>query len=87
MLGGVRLSLSLQIFLFSNWIFLHKHSRFTGEQGKEKAISLTPLYPFQPLQRNLNTSRVITAENSLCTQLALELELGTFGFRPQIANH
>ena len=87
MLGGVRLSLSLQIFLFSNWIFLHKHSRFTGEQGKEEAISVTPLYPFQPLQRNLNTSRVITAENSLCTQLALELELGTFGFRPQIANH
>ena len=31
------------------WVFFHEHSRFTGLQGKGKAISLTPLYYFYPL--------------------------------------
>ena len=34
---------------FSFWVFFHEHSRFTGMQGKWKAISLTPLYYFHPL--------------------------------------
>ena len=34
---------------FSFWVFFHEHSRFTGLQGKGKAISLTPLYYFHPL--------------------------------------
>ena len=36
---------SLENF-FSIWFFLHKHSRFRGEQGKWEGISLTPLYHF-----------------------------------------
>ena len=34
---------------FSFWVFFHENSRFTGLQGKGKAISLTPLYYFHPL--------------------------------------
>ena len=28
---------------FSIWFFFHEHSRYTGQQGKREAISLTPL--------------------------------------------
>ena len=51
---------------FSIWVFYHEHSRFTGQQGKGEAISLTPLYHFHLLQRHLQhlgISRVITAES------------------------
>ena len=34
----------VEIF-FSIWVFFHKHSRFTGQQGKGEGISLTLLYP------------------------------------------
>ena len=34
---------------FSFWVFFREHSRFTGLQGKGKAISLTPLYYLHPL--------------------------------------
>ena len=37
---------------------------FTGQQGKGKAISLTPLYHFHPLYRHLEVNQVITAESS-----------------------
>ena len=32
------------IFFLSIWVFFHEHSRFTGQQGKGEAISLTLLY-------------------------------------------
>ena len=32
----------LKLLFFSIWILFHEHSRFTGHQGKEAAISLTP---------------------------------------------
>ena len=52
-------------FFFSFWVFFHEHSQFTGQQGKgEIAISLTLLFNFHPLHRDLDISRVITAERS-----------------------
>ena len=47
---------------FSIWVFYHEHSRFTGQQGKEEAITLTPLYHFHLI--HLEISREITAESS-----------------------
>ena len=44
---------------FSVWVFFHKHSRFTGQQGKGESIYLTPLYHFHPLHRHLDISRAI----------------------------
>ena len=51
-------------FFFSTWVFFHEHSRFTGQQGKEEGIYLTPLYHFQPLHIHLDISRAITAGSS-----------------------
>ena len=49
---------------FSTWVFFHEHSRFTGQQGKWEAISLSPLYDLHPLHRHLGISWAITAESS-----------------------
>ena len=55
----------LVIFLFfSIWVFFRKHSRFTGQQEKEEAISLSPLYHFHSLHIHLDISRPITVESS-----------------------
>ena len=56
------LSQPKQTYLFSIWVFFHKHSRFTGQQGKGEAISLHPLCHFQPL--HLDISRAIIVESS-----------------------
>ena len=48
----------------SIWVFFHEHSRFTGQQGKEEGIYLSPLYHFHPLHRHLDISQAITAESS-----------------------
>ena len=53
-----------QVGFFSTWVFFLEYSRFTGQQGKGEAISLTPFYHFHPLQRHLDISRAITAESS-----------------------
>ena len=50
--------------IFLIWFFLHEHSRFTGQQGKGEAISLTPLYHFPTLHKHLDICRAITLENS-----------------------
>ena len=47
----------LIFFFFSTWVFFHEHSRFTGQQRKGEAISLSPLYHFHPLHRHLDISR------------------------------
>ena len=39
------------MIFFFYWVFFHKHSRFTGQQGKGEAISLTSLYHFHSLYR------------------------------------
>ena len=51
-------------FFFAIYVFFRKHSRFTGQQGKGEAISLSPLYQLHPLHRHLNISWAITAESS-----------------------
>ena len=65
---------------FSICVFFHEHSQITALQGKGKNILLTLHNHFHPLHRYLDISYAITAENSLCTQLAARFELGTFGF-------
>ena len=50
---------------FSIWVFFHDDSRFRGQQGKGKAMSLTPLYHFHPLHRHLDISREVTTKISL----------------------
>ena len=47
-----------------NWVFFLEHSRFTGQQVKKEAISLSPLYHFHPLYRHLDISRAVIAESS-----------------------
>ena len=37
---------------FSIWVFFHEHSQFTGQDGKEEAISSTHLYHFYPVHRH-----------------------------------
>ena len=39
-------TLYMFFFFFSIWVLFHKHSRFTGQQGKGEGIYLTPLYHF-----------------------------------------
>ena len=48
--------------VISNWL-VQDYSRFTGQQGKEEAISLSLLYHFYPFHRHLDISR-ITEESS-----------------------
>ena len=43
----------LQIKRHTKLFFFDKHSRFTGHQGKEDVISVTPLGHFHPLHRHL----------------------------------
>ena len=43
-------------------VFFYKHSRFTGQQKKEKGICLTPHYHFHSLHRHLDIIRTITLE-------------------------
>ena len=40
---------------FSVSVFFHENSRFTVQQGKRQAISLTPLYHFHPLTLDTDT--------------------------------
>ena len=51
-------------FFFPIWVFFHKHSWFTGQQGKGEAISLNPLYYVHPLHRHhIDISRANAAES------------------------
>ena len=59
-----RIIFNMRIYFFSNWVFFHKDSRFTGQQGKGESIYLTPLYHFQPLHGHLDISWAITTDNS-----------------------
>ena len=43
---------------------LDKHLRFTRQQGKREAISLTPLYHFHPPHKHLHIIRAIIADSS-----------------------
>ena len=48
-------------FFFSVRVFFKERSRFTGQRKTEKGTSLTPLYHFRPLNRNLDINCAITA--------------------------
>ena len=62
---NVKLKLGFFFFSFSIcFFFFHKHSRFTGQQGKREDIYLTPLYHLYQLHRHLDISRAVTAESS-----------------------
>ena len=52
------------LLFLTSWVLFYKRSRFTGQQGKGEAISLTGLYHFHPLHRHLDLSRAITEEGS-----------------------
>ena len=56
--GSVRcFKRSTSVFL-SIWVFIHKHSGFTEQQGEREATTISPLYHFQPLQRHLEISQL-----------------------------
>ena len=57
-----RISFSCLFVFFLSGVFFTK-SWFTGQQGKGKIISLTPLYHLYPLHKHLNISKVIAAES------------------------
>ena len=59
-----RMQLYIYIYFFSIRVFFHEHSRFTWQQGKGEAISLTPLYLFHLLNRRVDISRMIAKESS-----------------------
>ena len=44
------------------WAFFYEHARFTWQQWKGEGISVTPLYHFQPLYRQLDNSWSIAVE-------------------------
>ena len=48
------------VAFISIWVFFHEHPRFTGQQRKGGAISLTPLYHFHSLHRHLVINQTIT---------------------------
>ena len=73
------------LIFFSIRVFVHEHSRFTGQQEKGEPISLIPLYHFHPLHRHLSIDRAITAESSPLHIASSRLELETFVFRAQVA--
>ena len=73
------------IHFFSMWVFLHRHSQFTGQQGKGEGIYLTPLYHFYLLHRHLDISWAIDTESSpLCIASAARLKLGTCAFQDSL---
>ena len=76
-----------QIICFLCGFSFKEHSRFTGQQGKVKSISLIPLYHFHPLHIHLDISRAITGGSSLLHRNSNRTRTGTFDFRAQVSNH
>ena len=74
--------LNIKVFdyFFSIWIFFHKHSRFTGQQGKGEGIYLTHVYPFHPLYRHLDISQAFTAESSPLHIASSQTRIGNLWF-------
>ena len=59
-----RLSFIHFIYFFTICVFFYEHSRFTGQQEKWEAVSLTPIYHFQSPYRHLDISQAITTGSS-----------------------
>ena len=62
------------------WVFLERHSQFTGQEGKGEAISLIPLHSFHLLQRHLDISWAITAWSSLLCIVRSRARTGNLWF-------
>ena len=73
-------------YFFSISVFFQKHSLFTGQQGMDEGIFLTPLYHFHPLHRHWDVSRGITAESLPLQIVSSQTRTGNRWFRAQIAN-
>ena len=56
--------LFINLFFFSIWISFHQNSRFSVQQEKGEAISITPFYHFHQFHIRLDISEAITAERS-----------------------
>ena len=78
-------------FLSSFFYLLFFSQTFTIHRtpGKEDSISLIPPYHLNPHYKHLEIRQAIVTANIPLQRLALwtRLELGTFGFRIQVANH
>ena len=78
------------LFVFSIWVFFHKHSRITKLQGKWEGIFLTPHCYFHPLHRHLDISWTITPDSSpmhiASSRTHSRTQQGTFAFQAQVAN-
>lgn len=55
---------TLVVYIFSIWFLFYEYIGVTGQQGKEKAVSLTTLYRIHPLYRHLEIKQALTAESS-----------------------
>ena len=53
-LRNFKIGLVFFFLFFSICVFFHEYSRFTGQQGKGEAISLSLLYHFYPFHRDLD---------------------------------
>ena len=73
--------------LFRIWVFFHEHLQFTGQLGKEEAISLIRLYHFHALHKHLDISRGITVESLPLHIASSRTQTCIFSFRSQVANH
>ena len=77
----------MYFFFFSIWVFFQEHSRFTVQQGKGEAISLSLLITSTHFTDTQKVVGRLIQKTHFRTQPAAGLEPGTFGFRAQVANH
>ena len=80
----VKTSLNRVFFFFR--VFFHEHSGFTGQQGKGEVNFFNSSLPLPPVSQALRYQPGDRRAH-LCTKLAAVIELATFGFRVQVANH
>ena len=78
-LGFFSLSLSLYLGFLSRTITIHRTA------GEGEAISLNPLYHFQPLHRHFDISPAITVESPPLHMASIDSKPGTFSFWAQVA--
>ena len=79
---------SWHLFIFSIWLFSHDHWRITGQQEKGEGIyCLNSSRPCPPALQTLAVAGRLLQIAHLCTQLTTGLELGSFVFQVQVADH
>ena len=72
---------NMQPNLFSSfWFFFHEHSRFTGQQGKEKDVYLTALHHFHPFHRHVDINQAITARSTPLHIASSQIQTGKLWF-------